>query len=164
MLDKFDNYPYNNSNGYRYCKKHRGKHMRQGMKRSRQRDAILSYLMSTTEHPTADMVYEQIRREIPNISLGTVYRNLNQLSEYGMIQKLILDGKTERFDGNVKEHYHVVCEKCGRVMDLDMQPLSHIDVLAGSAYGGMITGHLVAFTGICKDCLENNDKEVNNIN
>lgn len=130
--------------------------MKQGMKRSRQRDAILNYLMSTSEHPTADMVYEQIRKEIPNISLGTVYRNLNQLSEYGMIQKLNLDPKTERFDGNVNDHYHVVCEKCGRVEDIEIPSLEHIDVLAGSTFTGKITGHMVAFRGICKACMNNN--------
>jgi Fur family peroxide stress response transcriptional regulator len=127
--------------------------MRTGLKRSRQRDAILSYLKSTKEHPTADMIYENVRKEIPNISLGTVYRNLNLLDECGQIMKFSCDGKSDRFDWNTEPHYHVMCMKCGAVMDLEIDTLSHIDILAESAFDGEIHGHSIYFRGICEKCL-----------
>jgi Fur family peroxide stress response transcriptional regulator len=128
--------------------------MRKGLKRSRQREAILAYLKSTKEHPTADMIYEAVRKEIPNISLGTVYRNLNLLEECGDIYKFSCDGKSDRFDWRTEAHYHVMCTNCGAVMDLDIDPLSHINVLAESAFDGEIHDHSIYFRGLCEQCLK----------
>ncbi|MEE1312206.1 MAG: transcriptional repressor [Lachnospiraceae bacterium] len=131
--------------------------MKTGLKRSKQRDAILDYLKSTKEHPTADMVYLNVREVFPNISLGTVYRNLNLLAECGDIIKLSCDGKSERFDGNIEPHYHIMCTECGNVMDLDMEPLNHINILAESAFEGTVQDHVIYFKGICKKCLKGID-------
>ena len=128
------------------------------LKRSRQREEILAYLRSTNEHPTADMVYENVRKEIPNISLGTVYRNLNLLADCNDILKLTFDGKSDRFDWNVEPHYHVLCECCGSVTDLYIEPLKHIDVLAESAFDGRISGHMIQFRGLCEKCVKLVDK------
>ena len=83
------------------------------MKHSKQRDAIMEYLKSSHEHPTADTVYAALRKDHPNISLGTVYRNLALLSELGEINKLSTGNGPDRFDGDVHPHYHFVCKKCG---------------------------------------------------
>jgi len=133
--------------------------MKMKLKRSRQREAILAYLRSTNEHPTADMVYENVRKEIPNISLGTVYRNLNLLVDCEDILKFTFDGKSDRFDWNVEPHYHVMCTRCGAVTDLKLEPLNHIDVLAESAFNGKISGHSIQFRGLCEKCAKLIDKK-----
>lgn len=127
-------------------------------KYSRQRESIRNYLVSTKEHPTADMVYEHIRGEFPNISLGTVYRNLNLLTDLGEIRKLTAADGADRFDGNMAPHYHFICKKCHSVIDLPMDSLDHIDVIAGAGFNGTIEGHAVYFYGVCEDCLKDGEK------
>ena len=148
---------YNNSNSYCYWKIEGSPEMRTGLKRSKQRDAIVNYLRSTKEHPTADTIYMNVKKEIPNISLGTVYRNLNLLAACGDIIKISCDNKSDRFDGNLHSHYHVICTECGEVMDLEMEPLDHVNVLAGAVFDGRIEEHVVYFKGICKKCLKKLD-------
>ena len=94
------------------------------LKYSRQRESIKKYLASTTEHPTADMVYLHIKEEFPNISLGTVYRNLNLLSDIGEAIKITTPDGGDRFDGNVAPHNHFYCKGCRRVLDLKMDMAS----------------------------------------
>lgn len=124
------------------------------IKFSRQREAIKEYLQSTIEHPTADKVYMHIREEYPNVSLGTVYRNLNLLSERGEIIKVKCQDGCDRFDSNMNPHYHVVCNECGSVSDLFLDSIEHINVIAGAAYPGRIEGHVTYFHGVCPDCLQ----------
>ena len=88
-------------------------------KYSRQRECILKNLQSRRDHPTADMVYESVQVEEPNISLGTVYRNLSFLTENGQILKISTGIGPDHFDGFTEAHNHFVCRKCGRVLDLD---------------------------------------------
>ncbi len=125
--------------------------MNTARKRSHQRDCIISYLISTKEHPTAETVYEHVREELPNISLGTVYRNLNLLADDGKILRFTALSGNVRFDGNPQQHYHFVCRECGRVLDLEVE-LNHIDKLAGADFDGIIEGHSVIYYGICPDC------------
>ena len=102
-------------------------------------------------HPTADMVYEMVRSEIPKISLGTVYRNLELLSEQGQIQKLMLDPKRKRFDGDNSMHFHIFCTVCGRIDDLDIE--SEVKWAPPSNDRGYeILGHKLEFFGKCPDC------------
>lgn len=122
-------------------------------KHSRQRDAILEYLHSTTSHPTADTVYENVREKIPNISLGTVYRNLNMLADSGEILRLSCGGTSDRYDGTATPHYHFLCKGCGNVSDLEMDGLDHINVIAGAGFQGTIEGHFTYFYGTCPDCV-----------
>ena len=82
------------------------------LKYSRQRECIREYVQKCKEHPTADQVYAEIKREFPNISLGTVYRNLSLLSEIGEIQKLSNFGGADHFDGCVTPHCHFMCKEC----------------------------------------------------
>ena len=119
---------------------------------SKQREAIKEYLASTHEHPTADKVYSTIRETFPNISLGTVYRNLNFLAEQGEIIKLSCGDGCDHFDYDTSEHYHFICNKCNAVLDLKMEPINHIDTIAGAHFDGEIQGHQTYFYGTCPNC------------
>ena len=90
------------------------------MRDTSQRRIIMEELVKLKTHPTANEIYERVRRRIPRISLGTVYRNLEMLSESGLIRKLETAGTRKRFDGTVSNHYHVRCIKCGRMDDLNL--------------------------------------------
>ena len=122
------------------------------LKYSKQRESIKNFLVTRYDHPTAETVYLNIRREFPNISLGTVYRNLNLLAEIGEIQKLSPGIGPDRFDGNPAPHYHFICRHCGCVMDLTVSGLDHINILAGQDFGGEIEGHITYFYGTCPAC------------
>ncbi len=121
-------------------------------KRSRQREMIYAFLQGRKDHPTADVVYENVRKELPNISLGTVYRNLTFLAQSGQIARLRVGESVDRFDADTSFHYHFVCSDCGRVMDLEMERLSKIQELAGIGFDGKIAGHVAYFYGTCGDC------------
>ncbi len=125
---------------------------------SRQREAIREYLASTKSHPTADMVYNQIQSIYPNISLGTVYRNLNLLVEQGDAIKLSCGDGMEHFDYDTSEHYHFICKNCGNVIDLNMESINHINTIAGSVFDGKIDGSITYFYGICPACLSDTSK------
>lgn len=122
------------------------------LKYSRQRESIKSCLMGRRDHPTADDVYLTIRQEYPNISLGTVYRNLNLLVELGEAQKLSFGYGPDRFDADLTPHYHFVCRQCGRVADLPLMPFSDLDCKAQQCCDGAIDSHLIYFYGLCKAC------------
>lgn len=125
------------------------------VRQTSQRRVILEELCKVTSHPTAADVYEMVRRKLPRISLGTVYRNLELLNECGTIQKLDFGESHKRFDGNAAPHYHVNCTKCSRVSDVFI-PLKHpLDVEAEEATGYQITGHHVSFNGLCPACQGN---------
>lgn len=122
------------------------------LKYSRQREAIKNYLMDRTDHPTADMVYTAIREVYPNISLGTVYRNLTLLAQQGEIIKISCGENSDRFDARTTAHYHFICEDCGCVDDLmDLNP-AVIDEMAQKSYDGEIHGHQLYFFGKCRGC------------
>ena len=126
------------------------------LKYSRQRESIKSCLMNRTDHPTADALYLSIREEFPNISLGTVYRNLNLLVEQGEAIKLTTEGGKDHFDGNPMQHYHLYCEHCGRVSDITMEPMQQLNTLAQVGYGGTIRSHSLLFLGECENCCKQN--------
>ena len=121
-------------------------------RKSKQKEAILRVLKGTTSHPSADWVYEQVRREIPNISLGTVYRNLKLLKREGEILELDLASTLSRFDGNSQDHYHFRCEQCGRVFDVGEPVDKEIDYRVAQKTGFKVSHHRLEFRGLCKDC------------
>ena len=121
-------------------------------RKSKQKEAILRVLKGTTSHPSADWVYEQVKREIPNISLGTVYRNLKLLKQEGEILELDLASTLSRFDGNSQDHYHFRCEQCGRVFDVDEPVDKEIDYRVAQKTGFKVSHHRLEFRGLCKDC------------
>ena len=118
---------------------------------SRQREAILSVISSAHTHPTADWIYNETRKLIPNISLGTVYRNLALLSRTGHILKLDLGTGSEHFDGDISSHYHIVCKKCNQVTDV-YEHEDSLNAFASKYFKGKITGHSLVFFGECENC------------
>lgn len=117
-----------------------------------QRRVILEELQKTSAHPTAAELYAKVRRRLPKISLGTVYRNLDLLAEMGKIQKLDLGGGEARFDGNPDAHYHVRCVRCGRVDDVHGLPAGTRLDAPREAAGYEILGHRLEFVGVCPRC------------
>lgn len=127
----------------------------QTLKYSRQREAIKHFLQGRTDHPTADTIYVTIKEEFPNISLGTVYRNLALLSDIGEIQKIPTAGAgSDRFDGNTKPHYHFICTKCNCVSDIHMPSLPYEEALKKANFKGQVKEHITYFYGLCEDCLQ----------
>ena len=124
------------------------------LKYSRQREAILKALILRHDHPTADTLYRTLREDLPHISLGTVYRNLNLLSELGKIRKIRSDSGIEHYDAETHEHYHLVCRSCGRVLDLPMEAIRDLDRLAEQGGVGTVEGHALVFYGCCAGCLD----------
>ncbi|BCN28943.1 Fur family transcriptional regulator [Anaeromicropila herbilytica] len=126
------------------------------LKFSRQRESIKEYLAGTTEHPTADTVYMHLREVYPNISLGTVYRNLSLLSNTGEVLKISCGDGSDRFDGNPNPHNHFICKQCNHVYDLEMDSIEHITKIANENFTGEVEGHITYFYGTCGSCLEKN--------
>ena len=121
-------------------------------KRSRQRDRILSALKGTKSHPTAAWVYDQLKPQFPDLSLGTVYRNLNILHAQGLIQVLQSGSTFDRFDADTSAHYHFICQTCGKVEDVLIPVHRELDVKAAETIGRTVTGHRLDFFGYCPGC------------
>jgi Fur family transcriptional regulator, ferric uptake regulator len=124
------------------------------MRLTTQRQIILEELGKVTSHPTANEVYDMVRRRLPRIGLGTVYRNLELMADIGIILKLEVGGTQKRFDATVEPHYHIRCSACGKVNDVHMAIQEQINQLAEEASNYKILGHHIEFSGICKDCSE----------
>ncbi len=122
------------------------------LKKSKQRDAILACVMRHHDHPTADVIYQEIREEFPHVSLGTVYRNLSLLNDIGMIRKISCDDAGDHFDGNIHPHSHFCCKNCGKLEDIPemMEPNVSLDSLSG--FKGEIEDYSVIFYGKCESC------------
>ncbi|AEJ18916.1 ferric uptake regulator, Fur family [Gracilinema caldarium DSM 7334] len=121
-------------------------------KRSRQRERILSLLHSTKSHPTAAWIYESLKPEMPDLSLGTVYRNLKILEIQGKLQVLHSGSGFDRFDGDTKPHYHLICTQCGAVEDVDLPVQAELEQKAKDLLGQRISGHRLDFFGLCDHC------------
>ncbi|MGM9600126.1 MAG: transcriptional repressor [Faecousia sp.] len=123
-------------------------------KRFRKREAILACLRSTTTHPGAEWVYAQLKPQIPDLSLGTVYRNLALFKEQGLIQSVGHVGGVERFDGFTHPHVHFICENCASVIDLmELEIPESLSREAGKASGGRVNACNLTFYGTCENCL-----------
>jgi len=124
---------------------------------SKQRECILIYLKSVKSHPTVETIFFEVKKKIPSISLGTVYRNLNQLTSDGEVLRLITDSGAEHFDGNVIPHCHIVCNKCGKVEDVDVSLNTLIsgtieNVSYQTKYKNLFP--VLHFYGVCPACDE----------
>lgn len=124
------------------------------LKRSKQREMIKAFLMTRKDHPTADIVYMNVRQQNPNISLGTVYRNLTLLADIGEIKRLRVGDGVDHFDADTSPHYHFVCTECGSVTDLKMDSIEGITEIAGTGFNGRIEGHVTYFYGTCGYCIK----------
>ena len=124
--------------------------MEKKLRHSHQRDMIYEYLLQTKEHPSADMVYEELKSKIPNLSLGTVYRNLKLLEELGMVRKVTTLNNVERYDAYCEDHVHFVCSKCGKIIDL---PKLTEEVKSNfNAVGHDVEWVSLILGGTCSDC------------
>jgi Fur family transcriptional regulator, peroxide stress response regulator len=121
-------------------------------KRSRQRERILNLLRSTDNHPTASWIYDELKKEFNNLSMGTVYRNINILLDQNLIQKIESGSSFDRFDGNVKNHYHFICQDCGAVSDLPLQELPELNKLVNENTPYQTEKHRLDFYGVCPEC------------
>ena len=122
------------------------------MRSTKQRQAVKEAVCRLGSHPSADAVYEEVRREIPGISLGTVYRNLRLLLEAGEIGLIDSAGAASRYDASTQEHYHFRCERCGRLLDVDI-PIEHgLDRTVEKMTGLRVRCHVMEFRGLCYDC------------
>ena len=130
--------------------------MEASQKNFRKRNAILSYLQGTTAHPSAETIYSDLKAEIPDLSIGTVYRNLTHFRKQGLVSSIATVNGVERFDANTEPHVHFICEGCDAVIDLHQ--LSTPKALCSEAEGSIgcsVSGCQLSFTGKCRDCLEN---------
>lgn len=122
------------------------------MRLTTQRQIILEELGKVRSHPTANEVYDMVRKRLPRIGLGTIYRNLELMAESGIILKLEVGGTQKRFDATVETHYHIRCTSCGRVDDIDIKVQDNINEIAARSCDYKVLGHHIEFSGICEDC------------
>ena len=124
------------------------------MNYSYQREKILEYVLNSCEHPSVEDIYINVRKNLPNISLGTVYRNLNKLSKMGKIRKISMPNHCDRFDKTLKEHFHIHCIECDKVEDIDFSIDDSIcKKIERDKLYKLISCNLV-FDGICNDCIK----------
>lgn len=120
---------------------------------TRQKNLILKAIKHSHTHPTAEEVYFCVAKELPNVSLTTVYRNLNKLSEQGVIKRILIPNQPDRFERNPTKHYHVCCEECGAFVDLeDIGYNLELDGIVCEKSGFLIESHEIIFRGLCPEC------------
>ena len=122
------------------------------MRLTTQRQIILEELGKVTSHPTANEVYDMVRKRLPRIGLGTVYRNLELMAETGIILKLEVGGTQKRFDATTEPHYHIRCLSCGKVDDIEIPVIADINKTAAELSNYQVLGHHIEFSGTCSEC------------
>ena len=125
------------------------------MRSTRQRSIILKVLQGTSTHPTAGWIFDKVKVHCPNISLGTVYRNLNLLKETGRIRELTFGKNTARYDGNSEPHHHIFCLECGKLEDVTLTVHPDLTKSVEEINGYKIISQQLEFSGLCPDCLNN---------
>lgn len=123
-------------------------------RKSKQREAILEVLRDTTSHPSAEWIHEQVRKQMPTIGLATVYRNLRLMKEAGEIVELRAADSTAHFDGDTRMHYHFLCDRCGRIIDLDEPVDVTVETRVERRTGLKVNRHHLTLFGLCLDCRE----------
>lgn len=124
------------------------------MKFSKQREIILNEVMNSHLHPTADSIYTSLKKGNPGLSLGTVYRNLSQLTENGYISKLSIPNQSDRYDKNIKPHAHLICERCNNIYDIESETISKFINDLSNEQNLSILNYDIVLQGICKNCKE----------
>jgi len=122
------------------------------MRLTKQRQLILNKLQETGLHPTAIEIYDEVRKQMPTISLGTIYRNLEILCSQGSIRKIETCGDQKRFDATSENHLHIICSSCGRIQDVENQPEIDVSKLTDIDTDFSITGVRLELLGLCPDC------------
>lgn len=128
------------------------KQKKENYRQSAQRDRILEVLKTTDSHPTADWLYSQLKSEFPKLSPGTVYRNLGILQEMGKVKKIQYGSTFDRFEANLSDHYHLICESCNSITDINLPACKDILNKAEALSNFSINYHQIEFYGICLSC------------
>ncbi|MBO8157836.1 MAG: peroxide-responsive transcriptional repressor PerR [Bacillaceae bacterium] len=123
-----------------------------GVRITPQRHAVLEYLIKSMSHPTADEIYKALEGKFPNMSVATVYNNLRVFRDIGLVRELTYGDSSSRFDCNTEKHYHIICEKCGKIVDFHYPSLDEVESLAEQVTGFDVTHHRMEVYGICNDC------------
>lgn len=131
------------------------------MRYSHQRERIFRAVVESCEHPTANMVYEQLKADMPRLSLGTVYRNLNQLADAGRLKKIPLADGSCRFDKTKEAHSHIVCEVCGGVADVHLPSFQALEQAIAEETDFVLRSYDVVLRGVCKNCRQKAGEEEN---
>lgn len=124
-----------------------------GIRMTPQRQAILTYLLESMTHPSADEIYRSLEPNFPNMSVATVYNNLKVFVEAGLVRELTYGDGASRFDADMSDHYHVTCDHCGKIVDFEHAPLSHIEREVEEHTGFVVKGHRLEVYGTCPDCV-----------
>jgi Fur family transcriptional regulator, peroxide stress response regulator len=123
-----------------------------GVRITPQRHAILEFLIASMSHPTADDIYKALEGKFPNMSVATVYNNLRVFREVGLVKELTYGDSSSRFDFVTTEHYHVICEECGKIVDFHYPGLDEVEQLASHVTGFLINNHRMEIYGTCEEC------------
>ena len=130
------------------------------MRYSHQRERIFRTVVESCEHPTANMVYEQLKADMPRLSLGTVYRNLNQLADAGRLKKIPLADGSCRIDKTRESHSHIVCEVCGSVADVHLPSFQALELAIAEETDFVLRSYDVVLRGVCKHCRKGTEESV----
>ncbi|MBU6081557.1 MULTISPECIES: peroxide-responsive transcriptional repressor PerR [Allobacillus] len=123
-----------------------------GVRITPQRHAVLEYLMQSMKHPTADEIYKALEDKFPNMSVATVYNNLRVFLDIGLVRELTYGDSSSRFDCNTSDHYHIICDECGKIVDFHYPSLNEVEQLAEQVTGFDVTNHRMEVYGTCEDC------------
>jgi len=123
-----------------------------GVRMTPQRHAILNYLLNSMSHPTADEIYRALEVRFPSMSVATVYNNLKVFIEAGLVRELTYGDHSSRFDADLSDHYHAVCDVCGKMVDFEYPPLLEAEQAAARQTGFDIRGHRFEVHGTCAEC------------
>ncbi|NHN35348.1 Fur family transcriptional regulator [Paenibacillus agricola] len=124
-----------------------------GVRMTPQRHAILAFLLNTMTHPTADEIYKALAPQYPSMSVATVYNNLKVYIELGLVREMTYGDHSSRFDADMSDHYHALCENCGKLVDFAYKPLNDLEITAGIETGFLIKSHRVEVYGLCTQCV-----------
>ncbi|MFD2628861.1 peroxide-responsive transcriptional repressor PerR [Oceanobacillus kapialis] len=130
-----------------------------GVRITPQRHAVLEYLLNAMVHPTADDIYKALEGKFPNMSVATVYNNLRVLREIGLVRELTYGDSSSRFDCNTTDHYHIICESCGKIVDFHYPSLDEVEALAEQVTGFEVSHHRMEVYGKCKECQQVDTKK-----
>ncbi len=125
-----------------------------GVRITPQRHAVLEYLIKSMKHPTADEIYKALEGKFPNMSVATVYNNLRVFREIGLVRELSYGDASSRFDFKTSDHYHIICNSCGKIVDFHYPKLDEVESLAEQVTGFNVSHHRLEVYGECDDCKE----------
>ena len=123
-----------------------------GVRMTPQRHAILSFLMDSMTHPTADEIYKALSPAFPSMSVATIYNNLRLFVDAGLVRELTYGDDSSRFDADLSEHYHAICRSCGKIVDFEYPPLTDVEAAASRETGFRVEGHRMEIYGHCAEC------------